>query len=206
MKCNANVACIVSDDTYLSEASLAMFTQANSFDDFTGQPGVSATDDMSILLADRTVGTSVRAEGQLQFCQIVLYVSMRHGERAALTDCYSIDQTARCNRISCALAIVHSRSRSSAIGRMATSGQRHYSSALRSAASELIGKDLHCGCDFFSTKVAFNGPPFCRFYLGHWQEGIGKLFSFGGLGVWTLIDVILISLHYLGPADGSLYI
>lgn len=47
---------------------------------------------------------------------------------------------------------------------------------------------------------------FYRFYLGHWQEGIGKLFSFGGLGVWTLIDVILISLHYLGPADGSLYI
>lgn len=45
-----------------------------------------------------------------------------------------------------------------------------------------------------------------RFYLGHWQEGIGKLFSFGGLGVWTLIDVILISLHYLGPADGSLYL
>ncbi|GLH07021.1 TM2 domain-containing protein almondex [Gryllus bimaculatus] len=45
-----------------------------------------------------------------------------------------------------------------------------------------------------------------RFYLGHWQEGIGKLFSFGGLGVWTLIDVILIALHYLGPADGSLYI
>lgn len=45
-----------------------------------------------------------------------------------------------------------------------------------------------------------------RFYLGQWQEGIGKLFSFGGLGVWTLIDVILISLHYLGPADGSLYI
>lgn len=45
-----------------------------------------------------------------------------------------------------------------------------------------------------------------RFYLGHWQEGIGKLFSFGGLGVWTLIDVILICLRYLGPADGSLYI
>lgn len=45
-----------------------------------------------------------------------------------------------------------------------------------------------------------------RFYLGHWQEGIGKLFSFGGLGVWTVIDVILISLRYLGPADGSLYI
>lgn len=48
--------------------------------------------------------------------------------------------------------------------------------------------------------------PSPRFYLGHWQEGIGKLLSFGGLGVWTLIDVILISLHYLGPADGSLYL
>ncbi|KAI8419957.1 LOW QUALITY PROTEIN: hypothetical protein MSG28_008569, partial [Choristoneura fumiferana] len=31
-----------------------------------------------------------------------------------------------------------------------------------------------------------------RFYLGHWQEGIGKLFSFGGLGVWTLVDALLI--------------
>ncbi|KAA0193371.1 hypothetical protein HAZT_HAZT000809 [Hyalella azteca] len=45
-----------------------------------------------------------------------------------------------------------------------------------------------------------------RFYLGHWQEGIGKLFSFGGLGVWTIIDVILIAIRYLGPADGSLYV
>lgn len=45
-----------------------------------------------------------------------------------------------------------------------------------------------------------------RFYLGHWQEGIGKLFSFGGLGVWTFIDVMLIGMRYLGPADGSLYI
>ncbi|KAB7498989.1 TM2 domain-containing protein almondex [Armadillidium nasatum] len=45
-----------------------------------------------------------------------------------------------------------------------------------------------------------------RFYLGHWQEGIGKLFSFGGLGVWTIIDVILIAIRYLGPANESLYI
>lgn len=55
-------------------------------------------------------------------------------------------------------------------------------------------------------SVTLGGFGADRFYLGHWQEGIGKLFSFGGLGVWTLIDVILISLHYLGPADGSLYI
>lgn len=45
-----------------------------------------------------------------------------------------------------------------------------------------------------------------RFYLGLWREGIGKLFSFGGLGVWTLVDVVLIAFGYVGPADGSLYI
>lgn len=44
-----------------------------------------------------------------------------------------------------------------------------------------------------------------RFYLGNWQEGIGKLFSFGGLGIWTLIDVILIFTGYLKPHDGSVY-
>ncbi|XP_015373960.1 PREDICTED: TM2 domain-containing protein almondex [Diuraphis noxia] len=53
---------------------------------------------------------------------------------------------------------------------------------------------------------AASPPTYYRFYLGHWQEGIGKLFSFGGLGVWTLIDVLLISIRYLGPADGSLYL
>ncbi|XP_051953451.1 TM2 domain-containing protein 3-like [Xyrauchen texanus] len=45
-----------------------------------------------------------------------------------------------------------------------------------------------------------------RFYLGQWREGLGKLFSFGGLGIWTLIDVLLIAVGYVGPADGSLYI
>ncbi|XP_075431951.1 TM2 domain-containing protein 3 isoform X1 [Ascaphus truei] len=45
-----------------------------------------------------------------------------------------------------------------------------------------------------------------RFYLGQWREGLGKLFSFGGLGIWTLIDVFLIGVGYVGPADGSLYI
>lgn len=44
-----------------------------------------------------------------------------------------------------------------------------------------------------------------RFYLGHWKEGIGKLFSFGGLGVWTLVDVVLIAIGYVSPGDGSLY-
>ncbi|XP_071480156.1 TM2 domain-containing protein 3-like [Diadema antillarum] len=45
-----------------------------------------------------------------------------------------------------------------------------------------------------------------RFYLGYWQSGLGKLFSFGGAGVWTLIDVLLIAVGYITPSDGSLYI
>ena len=55
-------------------------------------------------------------------------------------------------------------------------------------------------------SVTLGGFGADRFYLGHWQEGIGKLFSFGGLGVWTLVDVVLVSTGYVGPADGSLYI
>lgn len=55
-------------------------------------------------------------------------------------------------------------------------------------------------------SVTVGGFGVDRFYLGHWQEGIGKLFSFGGLGVWTLVDILLIAIRYLGPEDGSLYI
>ena len=45
-----------------------------------------------------------------------------------------------------------------------------------------------------------------RFYLGLWKSAFGKLFSFGGLGLWTVVDVILIGVGYVGPADGSLYL
>ncbi|GAB1605014.1 TM2 domain-containing protein 3-like [Argonauta hians] len=55
-------------------------------------------------------------------------------------------------------------------------------------------------------SITLGGFGVDRFYLGLWEEGIGKLFSFGGLGVWTIIDVILIAVGYIGPADGSLYI
>lgn len=59
-------------------------------------------------------------------------------------------------------------------------------------------------CDLCSITLGGFGAD--RFYLGQWREGLGKLFSFGGLGIWTLIDVLLIGVGYVGPADGSLYI
>ena len=42
-----------------------------------------------------------------------------------------------------------------------------------------------------------------------WNSGAAaavKLISFGGLGVWTILDVILIWTGYVGPADGSAYV
>lgn len=56
-----------------------------------------------------------------------------------------------------------------------------------------------------SLSVLFGGFGVDRFYMGHWQEGVGKLFSFGGFGIWTLIDAILIAIGYLKPADASQY-
>ncbi|KAL3090811.1 hypothetical protein niasHS_007186 [Heterodera schachtii] len=55
-------------------------------------------------------------------------------------------------------------------------------------------------------SVTLGGFGVDRFYLGHWKSAIGKLFSFGGLGVWTLLDIVLIAFGYIQPADESLYI
>ncbi|CAJ0941193.1 unnamed protein product, partial [Mesorhabditis belari] len=45
-----------------------------------------------------------------------------------------------------------------------------------------------------------------RFYLGYYAIGILKLFSLGGLLIIYLVDIILIALNLLGPADGSRYL
>ena len=42
-----------------------------------------------------------------------------------------------------------------------------------------------------------------RFYLGYTGLGVAKLLTCGGLGVWTLIDFILILVRKVPAADGS---
>ncbi|KAI6178589.1 TM2 domain-containing protein [Aphelenchoides besseyi] len=55
-------------------------------------------------------------------------------------------------------------------------------------------------------SISLGGFGADRFYLGLWKSAIGKLFSFGGVGIWTLVDIVLIAIGYIGPADGSRYI
>ena len=42
-----------------------------------------------------------------------------------------------------------------------------------------------------------------RFYLGYTGLGLLKLFTLGGLGVWALIDFIMILVRALGPKNGE---
>ena len=42
-----------------------------------------------------------------------------------------------------------------------------------------------------------------RFYLGYTTIGIIQLLTLGGLGIWTLIDIIRIITGDLQPADGA---
>jgi len=42
-----------------------------------------------------------------------------------------------------------------------------------------------------------------RFYLGYTGLGIVKLITVGGLGIWSLIDFIMLLMGKYGPADGS---
>ena len=61
--------------------------------------------------------------------------------------------------------------------------------------------DIHM---FFSVTLGGFGAD--RFYLEQYGSAVGKLLSFGGLGVWSIIDVILVATGYLTPANGSAFI
>jgi len=43
-----------------------------------------------------------------------------------------------------------------------------------------------------------------RFYLGYGVLGLIKLFTFGGFGLWWLIDVVLLLMNRLPDAEGGI--
>lgn len=42
-----------------------------------------------------------------------------------------------------------------------------------------------------------------RFYTGQVGQGIGKLLTGGGCGIWSLIDFIMIAMRKVPAADGT---
>ncbi|KAL9657210.1 hypothetical protein ABK040_011432 [Willaertia magna] len=57
----------------------------------------------------------------------------------------------------------------------------------------------------FSFSLFLSGLAADRWYLGHLGWGFFKFFTFGGIGIWAIIDTILISVGYLSPGDGSVW-
>lgn len=52
-------------------------------------------------------------------------------------------------------------------------------------------------------SVLVGGLGVDRFYLGHYVLGVLKLVTLGGLGIWALIDIILIVTGKTNAADGT---
>jgi TM2 domain-containing membrane protein YozV len=51
--------------------------------------------------------------------------------------------------------------------------------------------------------IGYGGVGLDRFYLGYMIFGIIKAITFGGFGIWALIDTIFISHCWLNDADGD---
>lgn len=51
-------------------------------------------------------------------------------------------------------------------------------------------------------SVFVGGLGIDRFYLGYTGLGIAKLLTCGGLGIWSLIDIVLIAMRKLPDSNG----
>jgi hypothetical protein len=79
-------------------------------------------------------------------------------------------------------------------------GSRHF---LQRRRCEHVGEKRWLTATLLSVIVGGFGVD--RFYLGSFGWGVFKLLSFGGVGVWTIVDAIAIATGYVTPADGSLF-
>jgi hypothetical protein len=96
------------------------------------------------------------------------------------------------------------------LAQMAVAGQLKSDTAVRTAESQqyVLAKDipgLFSDKEWVMTLIftwLLGGLGIDRFYLGYTGLGVAKLLTCGGLGIWSLIDAILVTLRKIPDAQG----
>ncbi|MCR1785423.1 NINE protein [Nocardioides carbamazepini] len=96
------------------------------------------------------------------------------------------------------------------LAQMAVNGQLKADTAVRSGQSQqyVLAKDvpgLFSDKEWVMTLIftwLLGSLGIDRFYLGYTGLGIAKLLTCGGLGIWSLIDAILVTLRKIPDAQG----